>query len=143
MRIGKLLASEKGQILRHVIVVGIVIAIVIFAMTQIGPPIFERFSVAQTAEDIADAAANQYRAYHDEFQVVQECTDKLRLAAYTDEEISQCEILFLPAGAQSKTSVRVTVIKFVDTMLTRNVKAFKKFSRITCSNEAPIVESNR
>lgn len=135
MRLGKLLAGESGQIVRHIVIFGVVFAIVILVIVEVGPLIWGRFDVSQSADDFANAAANQYRAYHDEATAVEEVTNKLKLAGYTDEEIRQCSVVFLPTGPVPKTAVRVTVVKYANTLITKHINALKKYSKITATKE--------
>src|SRR5450759_4688559 len=61
-----MLTGESGQIARRLVVFGVVFAFIILVLAEVGPLIWQRFSVAQDADDFANAAANQYNAYHDE-----------------------------------------------------------------------------
>jgi hypothetical protein len=135
LRLRKLLASESGQILKRIVIFGVVFAFVILVIVEVGPLIWGRFDVSQNADDFANAAANQYRAYHDEGTAVEEVTNKLKLAGYTDEEIRQCAVIFLPQGARVKTAVRVTVVKYANTLITKHINALKKYAKITSTKE--------
>jgi len=135
LRLGKLLAGESGQIVRHIVIFGVVFAIVILVIVEVGPLIWGRFDVSQSADDFANAAANQYNAYHDEGTAVEEVTNKLKLAGYTDEEIRQAAVIFLPAGVTPKTAVRVTIVKYANTLITKHIGPLKKFAKITSTKE--------
>jgi hypothetical protein len=142
LRTKQLLSSESGQILRKIIYAGVVFAVIIFLVVEFGPLIWQRFDVAQSADDMANAAANTYNAYHDQALVVKEFTDKLRLAGYSDAEISQSQILFLPTG-QVPQSIRVTVVKYADTLITKHINALKKYSRIAATHEIAVTQQSQ
>lgn len=135
-------ASESGQILRKVIVTAVIFAIVILIVVEVGPLIWERFSVAQTADDIASAAANNYYAYHDQQMVVKDVADKLKLAGYSDDEIRQATVEFKPPGGPV-TSIKVTVVKYANTVITRHINALKKFAKISSSKEVSVLQSSQ
>lgn len=141
MRARKLLSGENGQILRRVITFGVIFAIVILLIVEFGPLIWERFNVAQTADDVANAAANSYYAYHDKDLVIKDITDKLRLAGYSDDEIREAQVLFLPGGAQQVQSIRVTVVKYANTLISRHIGALKKLARIASSKEVSVLQA--
>lgn len=140
MRLRNLLADESGQVIRRVITFGLIFALVVLVIVEVGPLIWERFTVSQMADDLANAAANSYRAYHDSKAAVDEVADKLRLGGYTEEEIGQCTVVFLPTVGP-KTSVKVTVVKYANTLVTKHISPLKKFSKITGSKEVAIVEA--
>jgi hypothetical protein len=137
LRLRKLLADESGQIVRRIVVFGVVFAIIILVIVEVGPLIWGRFDVSQNADDFA----NQYRAYHDEASAVEEVTNKLKLAGYTDDEIRQCSVIFMPAGTGPKTAVRVTVVKYANTLITKHINALKKYSRITSTKQLDFSEN--
>ncbi|HEY5526312.1 MAG TPA: hypothetical protein VIK02_01870 [Candidatus Anoxymicrobiaceae bacterium] len=139
MRTRQLFSSESGQILRKIITFGVIFAVIILIVVEVGPLIWQRFDVAQSADDMANAAANTYNAYRDQTQVVREFTDKLRLSGYTDAEISQAQILFLPAGGPPQ-SIRVTVVKYADTLITKHISALKKFAKISATHEVAVTQ---
>jgi len=118
---------------------GVIFAVIILIVVEVGPLIWQRFDVAQSADDMANAAANTYNAYRDQTQVVREFTDKLRLSGYTDAEISQAQILFLPAGGPPQ-SIRVTVVKYADTLITKHISALKKFAKISATHEVAVTQ---
>jgi len=135
LRLHRMLTGESGQIARRLVVFGVVFAFIILVLAEVGPLIWQRFSVAQDADDFANAAANQYNAYHDEGTAVEEVTNKLKLAGYTDEEIRQAAVIFLPAGVTPKTAVRVTIVKYANTLITKHIGPLKKFAKITSTKE--------
>jgi hypothetical protein len=135
-----LLKDDSGQILRRVIVFGVTFAIVILIVVEVGPLIWERFSVAQMADDMAAAAANNYRIYKNEQEAIDEVASKLRLGGFTDEEIRECGVYFLPTTGQ-KVSVKVVLVKYADTLVTKHINALKKYSKITASHEAGLTEA--
>jgi predicted transcriptional regulator len=134
----KLFSSESGQILRQVIKFGVIIALVVLIVIEVGPLIWERFNVAQTAEDIADSVANTYYAYHDKAQVIKDTTDKLKMAGFSDDEIRQASVEFLPPDG-SVQSIKVTVVKYANTLITKHISALKKLSRIAASHESGVL----
>ena len=136
MRFKKLLNDESGQILRRAVIYGVVFAIFILLIIELGPLAWDRFSVSQTAEEVASAAANFYSASHDMKQTIEDATTKLRLSGLTDEEISQCQVFFLPADSPAKLSVRVTVVEYANSYLLRKIGFLKKLSRISSTHES-------
>ncbi|MHB8895421.1 MAG: hypothetical protein ACYC99_09645 [Candidatus Geothermincolia bacterium] len=142
MRVRRLFADESGQILRRIITFGLTFAVVILLIVEFGPLIWERFDVAQTADDVANAAANSYYAFHDQAMVVKDVADKLKLAGYTDDEIRQASVQFLPIGGPI-TSIKVTVVKYANTLITKHINALKKFARIASSKEVSVLQSNK
>jgi hypothetical protein len=79
LRFEKLLNDETGQILRRVVVYGVVFAIFIALIVELGPLVWDRFSVSQTSDEVASAAANSYYASHDAHQAVVDATTKIKL----------------------------------------------------------------
>jgi hypothetical protein len=137
VRARSLFSDESGQILRKIIIFGVTFAVIILIVVEFGPLLWERFDVSQMADDMANAAVNTYNAYHDQAQVVKDIADKLKLSGYTDEEISQAQVLFLPGGTDVQ-SIRVTVVKYANTLITKHINALKKFSKISASHELAV-----
>lgn len=136
---GMNMKNQAGQIiLRHVIKLGLTIAIIAFLIWAVGPIIFYRISTIQDAEDLAGAIASDYKMYQNEDQAVQEGAEKLRFMGYSDEEIGKCVVEFLPVGAQPKTSVRVTVVKIATNSVINYLGWLKRFAKISTSKEASI-----
>ncbi len=52
--------DESGQILRHVVTIGVAVAIVILLAVEVGPIIWLRISSINDAEEISNEAASQY-----------------------------------------------------------------------------------
>lgn len=140
LHIRRLIDDESGQILRKVIVSGLVFAFIIFLIVEFGPLIWQRFDVMQTSEDVAIAAAQNYRLNKSEKQVLDEVTNKLQLGGFTDEEIRMSKVLFLPGGSTEVTAIKVEISKYANTLITKHVNALKKYSKITSTKEVPIVE---
>ena len=136
MRFKKLLNDESGQILNRVIIYGVVFAIFILLIIELGPLAWNRFSVSQTADEVASAAANSYSASHDMKQAIEDATTKLKLSGLTDEEIGQCQIYFLPADSPTKLSIRVTVVEYANSWLLQKVGFLKKLARISSTHES-------
>ncbi len=135
--------DESGQIIRKLVVAGVIFGVIILIVVEVGPLIWERFSVAQTAEDVANAAANQYYAYHDQAQVIKDVADKLKLAGFSDDEIRQATVEFKPHGGQQVLSIKVTVVKYADTLITKHINALKKFARISSSKEMSVLQQSK
>ena len=135
MRLRRLLDDESGQILRRVILYGVVFALIILIIVELGPLLWDRFSVSQMADDMANAAANTYNLSHDQKQAVEDVTTKLKLSGLSDEEIAQCQIFFLPDNAATKMSVRVTVVEYANSYVLRKIGFLKKLAKITSSHE--------
>ena len=135
--------DESGQIIRKIVVAGVIFGVIILVIVEVGPLIWERFSVAQTAEDIANAAANHYFAYHDQPQAIQEVADKLKLAGFSDDEIRQATVEFKPSGGQQVLSIKVTVVKYADTLITKHINALKKFAKISASKEMSVLQQSK
>jgi hypothetical protein len=142
LRFRKLLDDESGQILKRIIVFGVVFAFIILVVVEVGPLIWERFDVAQVSEDMASAAANNYRIYRNEAEAVAEVTNKLQLAGYSPEEISQCSVYFLPSSGP-KMSVKVVIVRYANTLLTKNIKALHKFAKITATHEVGLTQATQ
>ena len=60
---------------------------------------------------------------------------------YSDEEIRESTIEFLPVESQTKETVRVTVVKYANTLITRHVSFLKRFARMAKTSEANIQSS--
>lgn len=136
MRLKRLLDDESGQILSRVVIYGVIFAIVIALIVELGPLAWDRFSVSQTSDEVASAAANSYYASHDAHQAIVDATTKLKLSGLTDEEISQCQIYFLPADSPTKLSVRVTVVEYANSWLLQKIGFLKKLSKISSTHES-------
>ena len=138
MRFRKMMNDESGQILRRLVVYGVVCALVILIIVELGPLIWDRFDVSQTSDEVASAAANSYSSNHDLGQAVNDATTKLRLSGLTPEEIGQCQILFLPtdASAAQKLSVRVTVVEYAHSYLLEKIGFLKKLAKISSTYES-------
>ena len=135
----RLLRDESGQILRHVVTIGIVFVFIVLVLAEVGPIIWLRFfSTLQDAEDLANAAAFQYKLYKSEADATNEVVNKMKTMGYSDDEIRQSTLLFLPQGAGEKTLVRMTVVKYASTLLTRHIGPLKKYSRVATTREAQI-----
>ena len=135
MRLKRLLDDQRGQILGRVIIYGVVFAIVILLVVELGPLAWDRFSVSQMADDMANAAANTYNLNHDQKQAVEDVTTKLKLSGLSDEEVGQCKIYFLQTDANTKLSVVVTVTEYANSFLLKKIGFLKKLAKITSSHE--------
>lgn len=139
----RMVSDESGQILKHVITMGIVIAVIILILAEAGPLIVHRIAGVQDAETAASAAAADYRLYRNEEQAIREVAEKLQTMGYSDREISESVVQFLPATQAEKTVVKVTVVKYVNTLLTRHISQLERFSRVAISQEASIAEAKK
>lgn len=140
----KMLNREDGQIiLRHIIKIGITIAILIFIIWAFGPLLYLRFSTVQDAEDLAAAVAFDYKMYQSKVKAVETATEKLKVMGYTDEEIALTipKIEFMPADALVKTDVRVTVVKIASNSVINYLGALKKYAKVSTTKEANIQAS--
>jgi ABC-type glycerol-3-phosphate transport system permease component len=139
LRIGRLLRDQSGQILRHVITVGIIIAVIVLVLVEVGPIVWLRISSVQDAEDIVDAAVFQYRTFNSVDEAIREVTAKMKTMGFSDEEIRESQVLFLPLESNKKTSVRVTIVRYANTLVTRHINALKKLSRVATTKEGVLV----
>lgn len=141
MGLRRFLADESGLILRSVIKWGIIVVVIAIIIVEVGPLIWIRIFTIQNVDDIASAAACDYRLYHDEETARESAADKLRLMGYSEKEIEECVVEFLPAGNAAKQSVRVTVIKYANTLITRHIKQIEKYARVSTTKEVNIGET--
>jgi hypothetical protein len=131
--------DESGQILRHVITLGIIFAVIILILVEVGPILWLRFfSTVEEADDLANAAASQYKIYQSEADATAEVVSKMKIMGFSDEEISQSTLQFLPAGPVDKTSVRMTVVRYANTLIIRHIPALKKLSKVSTTKEVQI-----
>ena len=135
MRLRRLLDDESGQILRRVVLYGVVFALIILIIVEFGPLLWDRFSVSQMSDDMANAAANSYNLSHDQVQAVTDVTTKLKLSGLSDEEVQQCQVFFLPSDAPTKLSVKVTVVEYANSYILLKIGFFKKLAKITSTHE--------
>ena len=135
MRLRHFLADESGLILRSVIKWGIIVVVVVIIVVEVGPLIWIRIFTVQNADDVANAAASDYALYHDEAAARESAAEKLRLMGYSDKEIEECVVEFLPAGNVVKQSVRVTVVRYANTLITKHIKQIEKFARVSTTAE--------
>ncbi len=134
----KLLLQEEGQIVRHIVVIGVVVAALVLVLAEAGPIIWLRISSVEDAEDVANAAAFQYKMFNKEDDAISEVAAKMQMMGYSDEEIKESSVVFYPIGANQKTTVKVTVVRYAKTLITRHIKALKKFARVATSKEASV-----
>ena len=130
MRLRRLLDDESGQILRRVILYGVVFALIILIIVEFGPLLWDRFSVSQMSDDMANAAANSYNLSHDQVQAVTDVTTKLKLSGLSDEEVQQCQVFFLPSDAPTKLSGKVTVVEYANSYILLKIGFFRKILRL-------------
>ena len=111
----------------------------VLVLVEVGPIVWLRISSIQDAEDIVDAAAFQYRTFSSVDEAITEVTAKMKAMGFSDEEIRESTVLFLPLDAAKKTSVRVTVVRYANTLVTRHINALKKFSRVATTKEGSLL----
>jgi hypothetical protein len=138
-----MLRDESGQVLRHVISIGVVVAVLVLVMSEVGPIVWFRISSIQDAEDIANAAAVEYRLYKNEGQAMSEVMAKMKAMGFSDEEMRQSTVLFLPLNAPEKTMVQVTVVRYANTLVTRHINPLKKFARVATTKQASVTTATQ
>lgn len=143
MSLKRILLDEKGQIIRHILTVGIVVGLIVLVLVEVGPIVWLRISSIQDAEDVAEAAAFQYRMYRNEDSARGEVAAKMKAMGFSDSEIMESSVVFLPPGNVQKAAVRVTVIRYANTLVTRKIGALKKFARVSTSKEASVTTEAR
>jgi hypothetical protein len=133
------LRSERGDIILKQIIIALVIVVVVgFLLTEGGMIIWGRISTTQSAEDVADAVAFDYKIYQNEQQAREVAADKMRMMSFSDQEISESVVQFFPDGNVPKETVRVTVVKYINTIFTRHIGPLKKFSKVTVTKNANV-----
>lgn len=142
LSLNRLLRDESGLILRWVL--GIVIGgiVVVLLLVEVGPIAWVRVMGIQDAEDVANAVANEYFMKKNPTEARQATTAVMQAKGYTDQEIRESVVQFFPEGVPSNayTSVRVTVVKYSPTLLTRHIKQLQHLARVTITRESPIVQ---
>lgn len=141
MRSLRALNDESGQILAQIIKIGLIVLVVVFVIAEVGPIIWGRISIINEAEDVANAVAFEYRMTGSESAAVEEAAGKMRLMGYSDDEIRESSIEFLPLAGKTKEKVKVTVVRYASTLITRHVKYFKRFARLANTSEVDISTS--
>jgi hypothetical protein len=123
------LKDESGDILRHVVTIAVVFIINILV----------RFSIIQEAEDLAaDAALQYYTGSNDEAKARELVGEKMKLMNFSDEEIRDSAVEFLPAGNVTKTVARVTVVRYARTLVSRHISWLNRLEKVTKTKEASI-----
>jgi hypothetical protein len=136
-------SGDRGDIIARQLIVALLIVVAIgFLLAEGGLIIWGRLSAAQSAEDLAGAIAFNYKMYHNEQEARQEAGDKMRLMAFDDKEILESVVQFLPEADANKTTVRVTVVKYINTLFTRHLGPLKKFSRVVVSKDADVATAS-
>ncbi len=129
--------------LRYVISIGVVVAVLVLLMSEVGPIVWLRISSIQDAEDIVNSAAFEYRLYKSEDQAMSEVVAKMKTMGFSDEEIRQSTVLFLPLNAAEKTMVQVTVVRYANTLVTRHINPLKKFARVATTKQASVTTASQ
>ena len=136
------LDDESGQILSQVIKIGIIVLVLAFLIVEIGPIIWGRITILNDAEDIATGVSFSYRMTNNsQSAAIDDAGSRMRLMGYSDEEIRESTIEFLPVESQTKKTVRVTVVKYANTLITRHVSFLKRFARMAKTSESNIQSS--
>lgn len=138
MWLKRFLADESGMILRSVIKWGIIAVVIAIIVVEVGPLIWIRIFSVQNVDDVASAAASEYSLNHDEEEARKSAAEKLRLMGYSEKEIEECVVQFLPAGNVPKQSVRVTVVRYANTLITKHIKQIEKYARVSTTKEVSI-----
>ena len=135
------LNDESGQILAQVIRVGIIVLVLAFLIIEIGPIIWGRITIINDAEDVAMGVAFEYKMTESQSGAIEAAAQKMRLMGYSDEEIRESTVEFLPVESQTKETVRVTVVKYANTLITRHVSFLKRFARMAKTAEASVASA--
>lgn len=135
------LNDESGQILAQVIKAGIIVLALVFLIVEIGPLIWGRITIINDAEDVATGVAFEYRMTDSQSGAIEAAAYKMRLMGYSDEEIRESTIEFLPVESQTKETVRVTVVKYANTLITRHVRYLKRLARMAKTAEASVASA--
>jgi len=139
LKVRYFLRDESGQILRHVVTIGIAFVVIILLIVEIGPIVLIRFSSLQEAEDLAaDAAFQYYMNNFNEVSTRELVAEKMKLMNFSDDEIRDSVVQFLPEGTSTKTSVRVTVVRYAKTLVSKHISWLKKLEKVTSTKEAPV-----
>lgn len=135
MRIKRLFTGSGGFNQSFIIRFFIILVLLIVIIAEFIPLLWYRWTTYQDAEDLVDTLVAEYRLYHNPQQTMVTATEKLKLMGYSDDEIRQCVVAFLPEGAQTKTSLRITCVKYANTLVTRHIKQLEKYSRVASTKE--------
>lgn len=138
MRPLRALNDESGQILAQVIKVGIIVVVLVFLIAEVGPIIYGRITIVNDAEDVAMGVAFSYRTTESQSEAIDEAGNKMKLMGYSDEEIRESTVEFLPIDSPAKETVRVTVVMYASTLFTRHINFLKRFARMAKTAEANV-----
>jgi hypothetical protein len=136
--IRRLIRDESGQILRHVIVIGVAIVIVILLIVEIGPIVLLRISSINDAEEVAFEAASQFYQNRSEEIARQMVVEKMQTMGFSDDEINASVVQFLPEGPVAKTLARVTVVRYAKTLVSRHISWLRKYEKVSRTAESSI-----
>lgn len=135
--------ERAGIISRQIIIALVIVVAVCFLLAEGGLIIWGNISTAQSAEDLAVSVAFEYKLSQSEDQARQEAAEKMQIMDFSDKEITESVVQFLPEGNVPKEAVRVTVVKDINTLFTRHIGPLKRFSRVTKTSEASIAEATQ
>jgi len=135
-------ANERGDIvIRHVVKIILIVVLVIFILSELGPIIWYRFTTMNEAEDIANAIAFEYRNSKDIQKALNTASQEMIIRNYSEEEIRNSIVQFLPEGNVPKEKLRLTIVKFANTLFTKHIKPLKRFARVTTTREVSLTEA--
>ncbi len=133
---------EKGDIvIRHVIKIVLIVIIVIFLLVELGPIIWYRFTTMNEAEDIANAIAFEYRNSKSIEKALYTASQEMIIRNYTEDEIKSSIVQFLPEGNVPKEKLRVTIVKYANTLFTKHINPLKRFARVATTREVNLAEA--
>jgi ABC-type glycerol-3-phosphate transport system permease component len=134
----RLLHDQSGQIVRHVITIGVVVVVVILVLVEVGPIVWLRVSSINDAEEIATEAASQYFQNKNEDVARQLVASKMKTMGFSDDEIMASVVQFLPEGPVPKTLARIIVVRYAKTLVSRHISWLKKYEKISKTAESAI-----
>jgi ABC-type glycerol-3-phosphate transport system permease component len=140
----KLFASEDGGTLSFVIKLAIVIAVIALIIAEVGPIVWIHVSTMQEADDVASGVAFAYKTSGSTDTGTAKAAEMMKLMGYSDAEILESHVEYLPAaaGPRDKTEVKVTVVRNAKTILTSHISFMKKWSRVTTSRTASVSDAS-
>lgn len=138
------LGDERGDIIMRQLIIALAIVVAVgFLLAEGGIIIWGRLSTAQSAEDLAAQIAFEYKLSNNEDQAREVAADKMRLMDFSDQEITESVVQFLPEGNVPKETVRVILVKYINTLFTRHIGPLKKFSKVTSTKDANIATATQ
>ena len=139
----KFASAEDGGILIHVIWIAVVVAVLALLIAGLGPVVWLRISTIQEAQDVANGAAFEYKMSGKEDAGRVKAAEIMRLMGYSNDEIGQSVVQYLPADTTVKTTVRATVVRSATTFLTRHLSFMNRLARVAVSREASVASATQ